>query len=515
MFFGGFQENMANNENGAQLAKIDPAIISGGMGVRISWWIMSRIVSMMGGLGVVSGTGLEVVSPRLLQDGDPGGHVRRAFTELTRLRPALAGPVWGLFDKYYIEGGRAPGAPYKAVPPCRLTRIENFRPGPDSFWELPREMQVLVLAANFAEVWLAKEGHDRPVGINFLRKVERPLPWALYGAMLAGAAYVLVGAGSPDELPAMIEKLSRHEPAAMSLKVYGTRSDSGAHYAAVRPEVLDVGGAALPVPKFLAIVSSYGLANALASSPATRPYGFVVEGSEAGGHSVAPSKMSFDKAGRPQLVYTDADKADIGAIAGLGLPFWLAGAYTSHARLRAAREVGASGIQFGTLAALSSQSGMAPELRLRVLKLLADGELKVSNSMISPTGFPFKVAQVPGTVSEESVYRGRKRRCDIGLLQVNYLTPEGELGYRCPAEPVDSFLAKGGRVQNTEGRVCLCNALLAAAGVAQVCPGGYVEPAIVTLGEDLDSVRELLAQLPPGHETYTIGKALKFLREAA
>jgi len=485
------------------------------MGVRISWWVMSRIVSMMGGLGVVSGTGLEIVYPRLLQDGDHGGHVRRAFTELARRQPALAGAVWEIFDKYYIEGGRAPGVPYKAVPPCRLTRIENFFPGPDSFWELPREMQVLTLAASFAEVWLAKEGHDGPVGINFLRKVERPLPWALYGAILAGAAYVLVGSGSPDELPGMIEKLSRHEPASMSIKVYGTSSGSGRFYATARPALLS--GAEkkpVPAPKFIAIVSSFGLASALASDPATRPYGFVVEGSEAGGHSAAPAKMNFDGAGRPLLVYTERDRADIGAIAGLGLPFWLAGAYASHARLHSARELGAAGIQFGTLAALSAQSGMAPELRSRVLKLLAGGELRVNNVMVSPTGFPFKVAQVPGTVSEPSVYLARERRCDIGLLQANYLTPEGDLGYRCPAEPVEAFKAKGGRVQNTAGRVCLCNALLAAAGMPQACPDGRTEPPIVTLGEDLDSARDLLAELPPGHETYSIGKALKFLRGA-
>lgn len=485
------------------------------MGVRVSWWVMSRIVSMMGGLGVVSGTGLELVYPRLLQDGDPGGHVRRAFTELVRRQPALAGPVWELFDNYYIEGGRAPGSPYKQVPISRLARIENFRPGPDSFWELPREMQVLALAANFAEVWLAREGHDRPVGINFLRKVERPLPWALYGAMLAGAAYVVVGAGSPDELPGMIRNLSRHEPAPMSFKVYGSRSDSGNFYAVARPGFLDCGGEPLPQPKFLAIVSSFGLARELAGNPDTRPYGFVVEGSEAGGHSAAPSVMRFDGEGKPLLVYTDKDRADIGAIAGLGLPFWLAGAYASHPRLQAARRLGAAGIQFGTLAALSSQSGLEPGLRSRTLKLLAAGELKVTNALVSPTGFPFKVAQVPGTVSEEAVYRGRKRRCDIGLLQTPYLKPDGSLGYRCPAEPVDAFVAKGGRAQNTAGRVCLCNALLAAAAVPQVQPDGYMEPAIVTLGEDLASAKELIAALPPGHETYTIGKALKFLRGPA
>lgn len=493
----------------------DPAIITGGMGVRVSWWVMSRIVSLMGGLGVVSGTGLEIVYPRLLQDGDPGGNVRRAFTELVRRQPALAGPVWEIFNNYYIEGGRAPGTPYKAVPPCRFNRIDDFRPGPDSFWELPREMQVLVMAANFAEVWLAKEGHDRPVGINFLRKVERPLPWALYGAILAGAAYVLVGAGSPDELPAMIEKLSRHEPAAMSFKVYNTKSDSGNFYAAVRPGELNTAGAALPAPKFLAIVSSFGLAKALADDPVTRPYGFVVEGSEAGGHSVAPSKACFDANGKQRLVYTDADKIDVASIAGLGLPFWLAGAYASPEGLASARAKGAAGIQVGTLAALSSQSGLTPELRARVLKLLAAGKLRIENVMVSPTGFPFKVAQVPGTVSEESVYNARPRVCDVGLLQASYLKPDGQLGYRCPAEPVEIFTAKGGRRQNTEGRACLCNALLAAAGVPQIRQGGYVEPPIVTLGENLDSARALLAGLPEGHESYTIGKALGYLRKAA
>ena len=148
------------------------------------------------------------------------------------------------------------------------------------------------------------------------------------------------------------------------------------------------------------------------------------------------------------------------------------------------------------------------------MKLLAAGQLKVSNTMISPTGFPFKVAQVPGTISDESVYRARERRCDIGLLLVNYLTPDGKLGYRCPAEPVDAFVAKGGRVQNTVGRVCLCNALLAAAGFPQLRPGGYEEPPVVTLGENLDSAKELLAALPPGQETYTIGKAMLYLRGA-
>ena len=56
-----------------------PRIIQGGMGVAVSNWKLARAVSKAGHLGVVSGTALDVVLVRRLQDGDPGGHVRRAM----------------------------------------------------------------------------------------------------------------------------------------------------------------------------------------------------------------------------------------------------------------------------------------------------------------------------------------------------------------------------------------------------------------------------------------------------
>ncbi|HCE98088.1 MAG TPA: 2-nitropropane dioxygenase [Elusimicrobia bacterium] len=474
---------------------------------------MVRIVSMMGGLGVVSGTALEIVYPRILQNGDPGGHVRRAFNELARRQPALAEPLGRLIEKYYIEGGKAADAPFKTVPFAKLSRIEGHT-GLDSFWESSRELQALTLAANFAEVWLAKEGHDGLVGINFLRKVERPLPYSLYGAILAGVDYVLVGAGSPPELPGMIDLLSRHQTASLPFKVHGARSDSGEFYVTVRPETL-VGSNAgvLKRPKFLAIVASFGLARVLASNPKSRPYGFVVEGPQAGGHNAPPAKMRFDDHGRQIVEYTEQDRADISAIAGLGLPFWLAGSYAGAEHLREALAKGATGVQIGTAAALSGQSGMEPELRARVARMAARNELVVMDTMVSPTGFPFKVAQIPGTVSDKAVYASRRRVCDMCLLQANYITPDGALGYRCPAEPVDAFTAKGGRVQNTVGRACLCNGLLATAGLAQIRADGYVEPPIVTLGDDFQTAKELLTLLPPGQETYSIGKLLFFLRK--
>ena len=56
-----------------------PRIIQGGMGVGISRWPLARAVSRLGGVGVISGTLIEVVVARILQMGDPCGHIRRAL----------------------------------------------------------------------------------------------------------------------------------------------------------------------------------------------------------------------------------------------------------------------------------------------------------------------------------------------------------------------------------------------------------------------------------------------------
>lgn len=489
----------------------DPAIITGGMGIWISCWVMSRVVSMMGGMGIVSGTALDIVYARLLQDGDPGGHVRRAFAELVARQPALAGDVDKLIKDYFIEGGKKTGVPYKATPNGKLTRAGGT---PSlSFWEPSKDFQILTIASNFAEVWLAKEGHNGSIGINYLRKVERPLIWGLYGAMLAGVNYVAIGAGSPAEIPAIIRTLSGHQDAMLKLRVYDTTSTSGEYAVVLRPGALGMDTSApLPQPKFLAIVSSYALANALASNPESRPYGFIIEGAVAGGHNAPPGKKTFNAKGEPTVVYTENDRIDVKAIGGIGLPFWLAGNYGSPDKLQEALDMGATGVQFGTLAALSGQSGMAAEDREKTLKLIMEGKLTIkTDPRTSPSGFPFKVAQVPGTLSDPAVYAARKRICDIGFLQSAYAKPDGSLGFRCSAEDVNVYLRKGGKTTQTVGRVCLCNGLLAAAGFPQTWPNGYKEPSIVTLGDEISHVRKLMASLPPGQKTYSIGKALQYI----
>ncbi|HWG84039.1 MAG TPA: nitronate monooxygenase, partial [Deinococcales bacterium] len=88
-----------------------PAIIQGGMGVAVSNWRLARAVSLSGQLGVVSGTGIDAVIVRRLQDGDIGGHLRRAMEQFPL--PEVSAEV---LKRYFLEEGREPGAPYKPVP---------------------------------------------------------------------------------------------------------------------------------------------------------------------------------------------------------------------------------------------------------------------------------------------------------------------------------------------------------------------------------------------------------------
>jgi hypothetical protein len=72
------------------------------------------------------------------------------------------------------------------------------------------------------------------------------------------------------------------------------------------------------------------------------------------------------------------------------------------------------------------------------------------------------------------------------------LKPNGSTGYRCAAEPVDAFIRKGGALEATDGSTCLCNGLMATCGLGQYRSDGRREPPIVTSGDYLNDIRELL-----------------------
>ena len=459
------------------MASQHPTIIQGGMGVAVSSWKLANAVARAGQLGVVSGTALDGVVARVLQDGDPGGHVRRALAHFPI--PEIAERV---LATYYLPEGRPEGQPYRPHP--TLT-IAPTRPAVE-----------LSLVGNFAEVWLAKEGHDGVVGINFLQKIQTATLSATLGAMLAGVDYVLMGAGIPKEMPRVLTDFTAGRPGRMTIEV---DDQTRTHTAVLDPRTY-LGDQLPPVrrPHFLAIISLHVLGGYLARDAEIRPDGFVVEGPVAGGHSAPPrGKLTLNERGEP--IYSAKDEADIAKMVALGLPFWLAGAWSTPEKVATALKAGAEGVQCGTIFALASESGLTDAIRGELLDELRAGTLQVKNdALASPTGFPFKVARLEDTLSEQAVYEARNRICDLGYLRQPAERPDGSIVYRCASEPVHMYAKKGGDLAETVGRKCLCNALFANIGMPQRRKDGYVEVPAITLGSDLDGARGLLAEYPHG-----------------
>lgn len=451
----------------------EPIIIQGGMGAAVSSWPLASAVSRAGQLGVVSGTGLDVVLCRRLQLGDPGGHLHRALAEFPF--PEMVEPI---LEQYDIAGGKDPDQPFRTCPMPSATPSQR--------------QQELLVVANFVEVYLAKEGHDGLVGINYLEKIQVPTLPSLFGAMLADVDYVLMGAGIPREIPGILDRLAQGAPVELPLHVVGAGPDD--RFTTCFDPHAFTGGRVpwLRRPKFLAIIASAVLGQMLARKASGQVDGFVVEGPTAGGHNAPPrGAMKLNQRGEP--VYGDRDQVDLGAIARLGLPFWLAGSYGTAQRLAEALELGATGVQVGTAFAFCDESGLRKDLRQAVLRMVREGRVDVrTDPLASPAGFPFKVLQLEGSMSEDSVCRLRPRSCDLGFLRQAYKRDDGTLGWRCPAEKTQSYVSKGGEEQATHGRKCVCNGLLANVGLGQVRADGHVEPPLITSGNDVARITEFL-----------------------
>ena len=186
-----------------------------------------------------------------------------------------------------------------------------------------------------------------------------------------------------------------------------------------------------------------------------------------------------------------------------------------------------SDFQVGTLFALSNESGMDSTIKQGILTQLAeDSQLTVfTDPAASPTGFPFKVLQASTpslkSLSNPEVYNSRPRVCNLGYLRVPYFDTEtNKVGYRCPSESVDDYVAKGGDVSETAGRKCLCNALCADAGFPQVrfvtnpSTGEkelYTEIGLVTLGDDVNQCKGLIRRQEDGTLGYSAGDVMDYL----
>lgn len=161
---------------------------------------------------------------------------------------------------------------------------------------------------------------------------------------------------------------------------------------------------------------------------------------------------------------------------------------------------------------MASESGLLPSLKRRLLGELSAGTLVVRNDpRASPTGFPFKVAELSDTLSAGDKYAERERICDLGYLRSPVEKDDGSISYRCASEPVHMFTRKGGDEADTVGRKCLCNALMANIGLGQLRRSGYVEQPAVTLGQELEGSRRLIELHPGG---WTARQAVDWLLSA-
>ena len=466
-----------------------PTIIQGGMGIAVSSWQLAKEVSIAGELGVISGTAIDSVVARRLQDGDLTGDIRRAMAAYPH-----QDTIKEITDRFYIEGGRAEGKPYLDVP--KLSIKGNLF------------SNKLLTVASFVEVWLAKEGHNGLIGMNILEKIQLAIPAQLYGAMLADVDYILIGAGIPAQVPHLLNEISQGNKVAMKVDVADTKDK---HYLHFDPRTLGLDNFPIKRPLFLAIVTSHALVAYLNKDEETKPDGYVIEYHVAGGHNAPPrAKNHVNDEG--EAVYNELDIPNLEKIHASGSPFWLAGGYATPEKVKEAISYGAQGVQVGSLFALANESGFTNENRSSILVSLADPTMRVmTDASASPTGFPFKVIQNNQTLSNDNLYKERTRICDLGYLRTMFQREKGGIGYRCPAEPLDNYEFKNGEVDAAQGSKCLCNALMADIGLGQVRPDGRTEISLLTFGSDLDGPRALRELHPEG---WSAIQALNFLKSA-
>jgi nitronate monooxygenase len=460
-----------------------PKIIQGGMGAAVSDWRLAKAVSKTGQLGVVSGTALDCVIARRLQVGDIGGNVRRALD---------AFPVKAIADRirerYFIPGGKPDDQPFKAVPMLTLKPVMHHLE--------------LIVAANFVEVFLAKEKHDGIVGINYLEKIQLPNLPSIFGAMLAGANCIIMGAGIPRAIPGVMDQLAKGEAVELSINLAEAEPGQKIKTTFDPREIFGEEVPSVDRPIFLAIVSSAPLASMLARKASGKVDGFIIESPVAGGHNAPPrGAMELNETGEP--IYGARDIVDMAAMRKLGLPFYLAGGVASPEGLKDALDVGAVGIQVGTVFAFCEESGLGDGNKRRVLARFYDDQAEApmvrTDPLASPTGFPFKVLPLTGTMATAESNKARPRLCDLGYLREAYNRGEGKIGYRCPSEPVEHYLKKGGKEEATKGRLCVCNGLMATIDLGQTRKTGYEEDPLITSGDGIAGISQFLK---PGAKTY-------------
>ena len=307
------------------------------------------------------------------------------------------------------------------------------------------------MAANFVEVFLAKEGHDGVVGINYLRKIELPLPFALLRRDAGRRRLRPGGGGQPLRPPrpgAPARRRTRTSPGRSGSR--GPRSADGDRAVAVSPRSLvPAATAPLAAPAVLAIVASVDLATGLAGDPpspgrtasssrARAPAATTRRRADRGGSSRGPAAVYDDRDARGHPRHRRPRPAGLARRLLRQRPRVCAGA----------SPYGAVGVQVGTAFALCQESGFDADLKQPgARRRWRAGDV----SRAQPTGGSRRPGSRSGswswtaTLSDPQVEADRQRVCDLGVLRSPYRNADGRVDYRCPAEPVDHLRPAQGR----------------------------------------------------------------------
>jgi NAD(P)H-dependent flavin oxidoreductase YrpB (nitropropane dioxygenase family) len=465
-----------------------PRLIQAGMGVHISSAALANITSRLGALGIVSGAALRhVVVEEVRAGNEETIAAARTFPLARYIEDILA----------FAPGGKKHDA-----------MVPMDSPDP-RLSGLPRRLSVI---SAYIEVVRARKGHQGKVGINVMWKCALTVLPTIYGAMLAGADALLCGAGVPMELPDIVARIRAGEDLS-----YTPLTGTGTHvHLAIAEDDPAPLLARLAPPKMMPILSNFAFPKRMLDTwerrnNGAKPFAFVLENHAAGGHNAPPRNKAAFTAEDDLASYFDK-------VLALGVPVYVAGDFKqggTREDFLEWLEAGAYGIQVGSRFALCTDSGMRADLRDRIIEMNQRGEMKVLTSLRnSPTGYPFKYAAVPGTLSDPAVYDARERVCNrLHLGQSHFETqPDGTVKetYICPAMPEKQFVGLGGDREELAGRVCLCNSLLSTAGV--YCD---TEPPIVTLGMSGQLIKERRTARQVMEELLTPAGVARMERELA
>lgn len=499
-----------------------PDVIFGGMGAWVTTGSYASKVAMaterlenagkLGEkrtLGVVSITGMPSILVYKLQKGDP--------EFLNALEHFPVEEIKNRIKEKYVDN--------KDVDPSNELTFQ-FAPKPQNLLsssaEKRREAAELTIVAAYTAVWLAKQGHNGPIGVNVLEKIQLPKLYELLGAMLAGVDYVLAGAGMPSQIPIVLNQLSKGEIAHYALDVKELDGKMGKFDMSLNPReyIPDNLLKELTRPRFLAIVSSDTFARHLGDremrNKAEQGYyinGLIAEDHYAGGHNAPPRNSNHFVNCYGEPIYDGKDEItpqvieNILNLEKLNRRLWVAGGRTGMESLLGLKALGATGVQIGSIGAYSKESGFLPEIKEISIRLKYLMESRVyTNPTVSPTDFPFQVEQLLNSLSSPAVYNARERQCLYGYLVNAYRIGGDKLGFRCPANR--------GNEESNPGKVCLCAALMAAVGcgATRLTRTGliYKEPYIVTAGKKYDFIPMLVRNIKGELEEYTLEDVIKY-----